>query len=406
MLNHLKRLFHRHLWQRLPRSWRREALFHASVLAAPRPSAHAKPSAPVLVAGVLRTASGLGESARLCHDALKLSGLPVYGIDLTVGMMQQPDYPDFPFADGRALEGPGTLVLHVNSPLVPLALSQLGRRVVRGKYVIGYWAWELPRVPADWRHGIRFVHEIWVPSTFTAEAVRPVAAGRPVRVVPHPVTLRGAAGLPRGPRPERPFSVLVMFDMASSFARKNPLASVAAFRRAFGDDPSTRLIVKTTNGQVFPSGMSALGEAIGTAKNIVVIDKPMSTGEIEALYRESDVLMSLHRSEGFGLTLAEAMLRGLPVVATAWSGSADFLSGENGLPIPYRLVPAEDPQGTYHHPDMMWADVDVDAAAEALRRLRREPALSRVLGEAGAAYAARVWNARGYAESVRQHLRL
>lgn len=184
------------------------------------------------------------------------------------------------------------------------------------------------------------------------------------------------------------------------------VSAITAFRKAFGDDASSRLIVKISNGEDFPSGISSIKEAIGTAHNIVLIDRTMSAGEIEALYSESDVVMSLHRSEGFGLTLAEAMLRGLPVVATNWSGNVDFVTAENGIPVPYRVIAAEDPQGTYNHPDMHWADSDVDAAAEALRRLRREPELARAFGEAGAAYAAQAWSAQSYAETVRRHLGL
>jgi glycosyltransferase involved in cell wall biosynthesis len=194
--------------------------------------------------------------------------------------------------------------------------------------------------------------------------------------------------------------------MASSFARKNPLASIEAFRKAFGDDPSTRLIVKISNSETFPSGLSSLMKAIGSAPNIVLIDRTISGTEMEALYRESDLLISLHRSEGFGLTIAEAMLRGLPVVATNWSGNIDFLNTSNGFPIPYLLVSAEDLQGTYHHPYMKWADADVEAAAEALRHLRRDPALARDMGQAGVASAAQTWSGEAYATTVCRYLGL
>ena len=118
------------------------------------------------------------------------------------------------------------------------------------------------------------------------------------------------------------------------------------------------------------------------------------------------MLISLHRSEGFGLTLAEAMLRGLPVIATNWSGNVDFLTGDTGIPVPYRLVPAQDPQGTYQHPDLRWADADIDAAAAALRRLRANPALRRALGEAAAAFGVKVWSGAAYAATARRRLGL
>jgi len=399
---------HRRLWRRLPRHWRRAALFHATALAAPRPSANARAAAPIIVAGALRTASGLGESARLCHDALKGAGLPVFGADLTAALMQPEDVWDFAFEDGRAIDGTGTIILHVNAPLVPLAMLRLGRRLVRDKRIVGYWAWELPAVPSDWRHGIPFVHEIWAPSRFTAEAIAPIAAGRPVHVAPHPVALsrtlcraspalgaRGGGG---------PFTVLTIFDTASSFARKNPCAAIAAFRRAFGDDPSAKLVVKTQRLSKFPKCADLIYNAKANRGNIVLIDAIMSAAGISALYGAADAIISLHRSEGFGLTLAEAMSRGLPVVATGWSGNADFLTAATGVPVGYRLVPALDPDGTYHHPGVPWAEADVQAAAAALRRLRADPALGAALGRAAAEFAARAWSREAYARNARNNL--
>jgi hypothetical protein len=185
----MKSLLHREVWQRLPQGPRQRALFGAATLLAPRPGREVLPSGPIIVAGALRTASGLGQSARLGYEALRLAGVEVFGVDLTAALMQPLDAADFDFADGSSLVGPGTLILHVNAPLVPLAFIRLGRRLVADKYVVGYWAWELPALPADWRHGIRFVHEVWVPSRFVAQAISSMSFGRPVRVVPHPVAL-------------------------------------------------------------------------------------------------------------------------------------------------------------------------------------------------------------------------
>jgi glycosyltransferase involved in cell wall biosynthesis len=355
----------------------------------------------------LRTASGLGESARLCHDALKATGYEVFGVDLTSDLMQAFDYPEFAFADGRDVAGPATLLLHVNSPLAPLAMLRLGRRFVRDKYVVGYWAWELPRVPDDWRHGVAFVHEIWAPSKFTADAVLPVAQDRAVRVVPHPVALRSFDNvIDATRRRNHPFTVLTIFNPASSLARKNPIAAINAFQLAFGGDHTARLVVKTSNASEFAAGHAPLAAAASAAKNIVVIDKVLNAGEIDRLYQDADVVMSLHRSEGFGLTLAEAMMRGLPVVATGWSGNIDFVNAETGMPVPFGLIPAVDPQGTYDNPEMNWADPDIGAAADALLQLRREPDFAQAIGRRAAAYAAEAWSAQRYGETVRQNLSL
>jgi glycosyltransferase involved in cell wall biosynthesis len=401
----LRERLHRQVWQRIPRAPRRRALFTITSLLAPRPARSVAPVLPVTIVGALGTASGLGESARLCHQALRAAGLPVLGIDLSRGLMQPRDLPSAEF-DGVGAEGPGVLILHVSSPQIPLALLRLGQNIVRSKYVVGYWAWELPRAPREWQYGVPFVHEIWVPSTFTADAIRPIAAGRSVYTVPYPVASNRACGVARARRAGEKFTVLTVFNAASSFERKNPLAAIAAFRIAFGGDRSARLLIKASNLAAFRPGEDRLREAIRGFDNISLIDSVVTANHLEELYVHSDVLISLHRSEGFGLTVAEAMLRGLPVVATNWSGNVDFLCPERGLPIPYCLVPANDAQGSYHHPDMVWADPDVEAAAAALRRLRREPELARRLGDAAAAFAAKTWSSEAYCAAALGHLGL
>lgn len=402
----LRKMLHSHIWQRLPRSFRRTALFQAMSLIAPRPEVKVKATEPILVVGALRTASGLGESARLCHDALKSEGLTVYGIDLTASLMQAEDAPDFSFTDGRTHRGKGTLIIHVNAPFMPQVMLYLGRRLVRGKKIIGYWAWELSKVPHEWQFGIPFVHDIWVPSTFTAKAVRSIAENRPVHVVPHPVALRKSVTIPELRSVERPFTVLTFFNAASSFSRKNPMAVIDAFRKAFGTDASAQLIIKASNLSKFPTGMELIVDAIQEVDNIVLINKTISICEIHKLYNESDVVISLHRSEGFGLTIAEAMLHALPVIVTDWSGNIDFLNAKMGIPIPYNLVPAKDTQGTYHYPNMLWADANIQAAAQALKKLRDDKDYAKRLGQAAAYFGKQAWSTERYTKTVRGYLGL
>ena len=361
---------------------------------------------PIIVAGALSTASGLGQSARLCHEALRLAGVKVLGIDLSADLMQPQDISGFTFDDGRARLGTGTLILHVNAPFVPLALWRLGARFLCDKRIVGYWAWELPKLPADWRHGMPFVHDILVPSRFVADAVRPLSGGRPVHVLPHAVMAeRPHAGRPPRP-PGQPFTVLTIFNAASSIARKNPAASIDAFRLAFGGDPTARLIVKVANLNSCKDAESVIKQAVGTAETISVIDGVMSEPEIDVLYQRADCVLSLHRSEGFGLVLAEAMARGIPVVATDWSGNVDFLTHATGCPVPFRLVPAADPQHTYNHPGMLWAEPDVAMAAQCLRQLRDEPDKAARLGENAARFAVYHWNALSYVDTLKTVLGL
>jgi glycosyltransferase involved in cell wall biosynthesis len=357
---------------------------------------------------MLRQTSGLGAAARACHDSLRDAGLPVYGIDLTRALMHEANYADFAFEDGSHLIGEGTILLHVSGSIVPLAMNLLGRRFVRSKRVIAHWFWELPRLPEDWRHGVQFVHEICVNTRFVADAVRPIAGGRPVHVVPYPLPLTN--GFPRSGTCEavgeadRLFTVLVIFNVASNFARKNPCAAIDAFRKAFGDDPSARLIVKYSNASAWPEGVSLMLQAAHGADNIVLNGDLLSATGMEALYGEADVVLSLHRAEGLGLVVAEAMLRGLPVVATDWSGNTDFLSPDTGMPVDYTLVPVADPQGNYRDPRMMWAEVDIDMAADRLRKLRAQPSLRQALGTAASAHAARIFGPANYGDRIKELL--
>lgn len=351
--------------------------------------------------GALRSASGLGQSARLCYSALNSQQFQVFGIDLTSGLMQPADMLEFEFTDGRHIDGPGTIILHVNAPLVPLALCLLGRRLVNAKYLVAYWAWELQTTPDDWFFGVAYPHEIWVPSQFTADAVRPLFKNDPVRIVPHPLaTNRHKMEITRSVA-EPVFTVLTICDAASSFARKNPIAAIKAFQLAFGRDPNVRLIIKISNTQAYPSGLTMIKKQVGNHQNIEILEGTMPEREIQALYRNSDVLLSLHRSEGFGLALGEAMLNGLPVIATNWSGNVDFINEKSGWPVSYTLIPAQDPQSTYDHPNLDWAEPDLDSAVEGLRSVYRDAQLASNLGKNGSSFAHDEWSAFQYAKRVR-----
>jgi glycosyltransferase involved in cell wall biosynthesis len=396
-------LIHEHLWRSLPRGLRRGSLFHITSCLAPRPTPEAAANAPLIVAGFLQAASGLGEGARLCHEALCQCRQDVYGIDLTEHFRQPGPVVPLPFRDGRSIEGPGTVILHINAPFVPLALMHLGKRFVREKRIIGYWAWELPSAPREWRFGLPYVHEIWVPSRFTAHAIAQLAGEKLVRVVPHPVATRKSS-IPVERRKNRPFTALLLFNMASGFARKNPIASIDAFKRAFAHDIRCRLIIRTLNADLYPHGYQALQAAALPAPNVNIVDGGTTGFDVDELYRSADVLLSLHRSEGFGLVIAEAMLHGLPVLATNWSGNVDYLTSDNGMPISYSLVPAIDRQATYDHPSSCWAEANLSDAATKLRILRDKPEIGATLGRRGASDVRSAFGVEAYRGVVEEAL--
>jgi glycosyltransferase involved in cell wall biosynthesis len=383
-------------WRLLPPGPRRRALAAVTAAVAPRPDRVPPPAmGGLVVAGELSRPSGLGESARLMVAALAGLGVPQIPIDL-----------------GSSISGPRVgfltpprgmpLVLHANSPVLPLTLLRAPRGLIKGRRVIGYWAWELPTMPPAWRAGLPFVHEIWTLSRFTADAVAtmlPPGALLPLRVVPPPVALNPPrpSGLGRADfgLPENAVITLVSFSLASSFERKNPLAAIAAHIMAFGDRADRVLLMKVTHADQHAAEFATLRAAAGGFGNIRFETRMFSDGDRHALTAAADIVMSLHRSEGLGLVPAEAMLLGLPVIATNWSATTEFMDARSARLVDFTLVPAVDPRGVFEAPGAVWAEADVGHAAAHLRELADDPGLRRRLGAAGRAMAtARLGDAR------------
>ena len=333
----------RRLWRQLPQQTRLRLFFRLTRLIAPLPDRTVSGGLPLAIAGLFSTASGIGEGARLAYAALDEAGYAPAAFDLSSAFGQS-EFADL--AARRPLSpGGGSLIVHHNGPYVPHALWALGHNLVRGRRIIGYWAWELPRLPSVWRSGFTFVHEIWVPSTFTRDAVA-AATSLPLHVVPHPLpkmpitpNMRGKLGLPQDA-----LVVLNVFHLGSAFSRKNPLAAITAFRRAFGDAPDRLLAIKVIDNGTHQARQE-LDAAIAGAGNIRLIEGMLPEADMAGLMAAADIVISLHRSEGFGLVLAQAMALGKPVVATAWSGNLDFMNERNSAQVSYKLVPVRDPQG-------------------------------------------------------------
>ncbi len=390
-------------WRLMPPTFRREALFTAMAVVAPRPASPPPvASLPITVAGYFAAPSGLGEAARRLADMLEAAGAEVHRADLTLALRQGVGAGRTPLPLSGVPTGAGTLIMHVNGPMLPWGMAALGRRAVAGKHVIGFWNWELPIMPPDWDRGFRFVHRIWGSSEFVAEAARnsgseaarnsgseAVRGGRrvPVEVVHYPVPEPQPAPLGRDhfDLPADAFIALAVFDASSSVERKNPLAAIAAHRAAFGDRPDRLLVLKTYQTQQGGPAWRAVLAAAAGAANIRIIDREMSRAEVWALIRAVDVLISLHRAEGVGLALSEAMRLGVAVVATGWSGNMDFMDPASAQLVGYRLVPAQDDRGTYSVPGAHWAEPDIAQAAAALRLLAAEPQLRQAMAARGQA---------------------
>jgi glycosyltransferase involved in cell wall biosynthesis len=281
---------------------------------------------------------------------------------------------------------------------------RLGRAEIRGRQVIGYWSWELPIVSPDWHAGVPFVHEIWVPSAFTAAALEPLLPGR-VRIVRPPLTeappVPARLGRADFGLPDDAVIVTVAFNLASSFERKNPIAAVRAFRAAFGDRHDRLLLMKVGNPDHFPADFQQLKSAIAGLSNVRIETRVFPPADHFALLATSDIVLSLHRSEGLGLVPAEAMLLRKPVVATGWSGNMDFMDQDSAALVPFRMIPPHDPRGVLQAEGALWADPEINAAAALLQRLAEDSAARIGLGERGYRMAVSRFGLGSLAEALR-----
>lgn len=307
----------------------------------------------VAVVAALGRNNGIASGARLQHAMLRRMGVDAELIDAGA-VLRNPLF--------RARHTPASAyVVHCGGPQTAQLLVAMLPAASRA-WRIGYWAWELPDPPRDWNGFDGLIHEVWTPSRFSQRSLRRLT-GLPVEVVPHvvPVARRRVRDV------ARPFTVLCFGDSRSSFARKNPMGALAAFRAAFGDSQAARLVIKLSGGA---GDACAVQRAAAGCGNVTVLREFLDADALAALHASADVLLSLHRAEGFGLPMLEAMAHGVPVIATAWSGNLDFMDGTNAVLVPARLAPVADDAGIYR--DSVWAEPDLDVAAAALRGLAQD----------------------------------
>ena len=273
------------------------------------------------------------------------------------------------------------MVFCVNPPQMTPLLAHFGPRICRGKRLVGYWWWELDRLPREWLRWAELMDEIWVSSRFIHDTFSRALPGKAIRYIPLPVpepVPSAATHVDFGLRADR-FTVLTAFDLSSHWERKNPAGAIAAFRRAFPEGAEAQLVLKVSGTDQRVGDLTRLHALTAGMTNVHIVDRDLPSGDLAALIRCSDVLLSLHRSEGLGLFIAEAMWLGTPVVATAWSGVMDMLSPEHAMLVRYALVPVRPSDYPTVPRGATWAEPDIEHAAECLRRLATDPSLQRDL---------------------------
>jgi glycosyltransferase involved in cell wall biosynthesis len=339
-----------------------------------RPPTAARAALPfgVNVAGNFGSEKGTGEAVRSMVRSLRAADIPCALNNCTDAYSVNPDRDITQFSDDNPY---GINLIHLNADCVPEFVEHRGEAYLRGRYNVGYWAWELSDFPQEWESSFRHLDEVWVPSNFVLDAVSR-AAPVPVVRIPHAVSehlavrpwQRSHFGLP----PDK-FLFLFLFDFMSITERKNPFGLINAFKKAFRKQDDAVLVLKCSHSS--PALLKAVGAPTDVVRevkeaaagaNIHLMDGVLSREETNTLLFLSDCYVSLHRSEGFGLPLAEAMSLEKPVIATAYSGNMDFMTPANSFLVKYTLAELERDCGPYRK-GCVWAEPDVDHAAELMR---------------------------------------
>lgn len=354
----------------------------------------------VNLVGYLNDERGVGETARQILTALRDAEIQVATIDAptdperideVLSAVPEKDYPyDFN-------------LICVNADMLPLVANGLGQSFFEGRNSAGLWFWEVSHFPVQWEASFDYVDEVWVATDHVASALRALAPV-PVHTIrmpivpapPEPVS-RAELGMPEG------FCFLFTFDYRSVFNRKNPLGLVEAFCRAFEPGEGPSLVIKSICGEEFPAQRERLAAAVAERPDIHLVEEMIPVGRKNAMAASCDCYVSLHRSEGLGLTIAEAMYFGKPAIATGYSGNLDFMTEENSYLVPYELTeigPDADP----YPADKEWAEPDLGVAAALMREVYKQPEEAAARGQRAAADIRRNHSPEAASEAVKARI--
>ena len=355
----------------------------------------------VNVAGYFTSELGIGEAARQLVDALDAVAVPLLPVSpptLPPARRRHP-YTVVPVA---AAAFPVNIVA-INADGLARFHDEVGMAYFENRHNIGLWWWEVDAFPAEWSASFELLDEVWVGTEHVARALTPVSP-IPVHVVRFPIIAPAVEPLSRATLGlDDEWVFLSMFDHGSVLERKNPLGTIAAFTRAFSPDSGAVLLLKSVNAENDPDGRRRVRAAAAPHPHVRLLEGYLSPAETHALIATADCFVSLHRAEGLGLSPAEAMALGKPVIATGYSGNLDYMTATNAYLVDYAL--REVGPGCWPYPeDAHWADVDPGDAARALREVFDDQAAAGERGARAAADIARTHSVLAAGETMRRRL--
>lgn len=328
---------------------------------------------------------GVGESVRLAAKALDTTTIKTNLLPLKVNCLASREDKSF---DSRLVQHNSypINVFHIDAPQSADIDHHHGPEFRQRRRNIAYWAWELPEFPDNWIPYFKYFDEIWTPSNFVRDAIA-IKSPHPVLTIPHCIQFETPERQEREKfnLPNDQFLFLFAYDLNSYQERKNPMATIRAFKKAFAgkNGSDVGLVLKTHSVQNNLEAFEDLKKQLEGIQNIHLIDQRLSRANVYSLMNSVDAYVSLHRSEGFGLTVAESMFLGKPVISTDWSATSEFLDSTNGCPVSYELIELKQNFGPYSQ-GQVWADAHIDSAAQYMQRLSRDSDFAGEIGESAA----------------------
>ena len=342
-------------------------------------------------------ASGYGQAARAYIHALHSAGISLSVVDLMHhGRQVQDDLVTSLL--GRRHDAD----FHLFHGIPP----QWARLAFRMRNAIGMTVWETDTMPPQWRNVLSQVIDVWLPSTFNVDTFRP-ALSTPVFRLPHPVVPRyvnGDAVDPASLTGASP-SDFVFYSLFEWQDRKGPAELIRAYFRAFPVDNGTLLVLKTNPGaaSIGETTVGQLRRETGSTARVSVMAHGWSEAQVDALHVRGDCYVSLHRGEGWGYPLFEAVARGKSVVATGFSGPLDYLSASAARLVQFNLAPVRQ-RYVYYAPQMQWAEPDVDDAARLMQEVYTERVTEPARTAAGAAVVRETYSLERVGEMAKERL--
>lgn len=339
--------------------------------------------------GSIKAEMGLGQSCRLLANMIKETGyrLAVYNYDFSGAVKEN----DSTFDNDIVDELPYNInIVHVN----PCELGKLFMKMPeawKGKYNIAFWLWELEEFPEEWKKYCCLFDEIWTPSEFAANSIKKVT-DIPVEVLPYYITVPYNKGVGRKEfsLPENKFLFLLMYDVNSTEGRKNPQGAIKAYKKAFeSTNKDVGLVIKVNNGS--SEQLINLKKQLSEYKNIYYLTETIDKEDVNSLLKCVNVFVSLHRAEGFGLVMAEAMLLGTPVIATNWSSNIEFMSKESACMVDCKMVKNPKTEGLYQK-GCIWAEPDYEQAAQFMRKLWSDEGFYKKIKDSGKNHISNILN--------------